>query len=137
MTVLEEKLDNRNIRPTAMRLLVLNYFMQHDKAIPLRELEDQLDTADKSTLYRTLKTFEGNGLVHSIDDGSGTTKYALCMEGCTCSAKDQNYHFHCTSCGETFCLTSRNLPVIDLPKNFKLQQANLVLKGICSHCNES
>lgn len=134
MATLEKKLQDKNVRPTSMRLLVLRYFMQHDKAIMLRELEDAFETADKSTLFRTLKTFEENKLVHSIDDGTGMTKYALCVEGCTCAPKDQHYHFHCTQCKETFCLTSQNVPTIELPKNFKIHEANLVLKGICAHC---
>ncbi|MDH7445555.1 Fur family transcriptional regulator [Aquimarina sp. 2201CG14-23] len=132
---LQQKLEKNNVKPTAMRLLVLQCFMKQSNALTLPELEKSLETADKSTLFRTLKTFNENGLVHSIDDGTGITKYALCLEGCTCSPKDQHYHFHCIHCKETFCLTSRNIPSIDLPNKFIMKEANLVLKGICANCN--
>lgn len=132
---LEKKLENNNVRPTAMRLLVLQYFTKQDKATTLGELENALETADKSTLFRTLKTFKENHLVHSIDDGTGMTKYALCSEGCMCAPQDQHCHFHCLICKETFCLTSKNIPSVELPENFMVEQANVVLKGSCAGCN--
>jgi len=132
---LEKKLENNNVRPTAMRLLVLQYFTRQDKATTLGELENALETADKSTLFRTLKTFKENHLVHSIDDGTGITKYALCLEGCLCAPQDQHCHFHCLICKETFCLTSKNIPSVELPGKFVVEQANLVLKGTCAGCN--
>ncbi len=135
MQHLEKKLEDRSIRPTAMRIMILHYFMKQQKAVALPELENAFETADKSTLFRTLKTFEDKKLIHGVDDGTGAKKYALCMEGCTCAPEDQHYHFHCKICSETFCLTSQNIPAIELPRNFRVDEANLVLKGICAHCN--
>ena len=132
---LEKKLTKSDIKPTAMRLLVLQYLTEQTNTVALKDLETAFYNADTSTLYRTLKTFEEKKLTHSIDDGTGKVKYALCLETCECSLEDQHFHFHCNKCEETFCLTSQNVPAIDLPVNFKLMQANLVLKGICANCN--
>ena len=132
--ILETKLIQSSVQPTAMRLLVLQHFMEKETAISLKSLEEHFTIADKSTLFRTLKTFEKNKIIHSIDDGTGRIKYALCLEGCECAPKDQHYHFHCNICEATYCLTSQNIPVIELPVNFKMQQANLVIKGICPSC---
>ncbi len=133
---IEGKLKDRSIQPTAMRILVLQYLMEQSSATSLKAIEAAFEKADKSTLFRTLKTFEKNKLVHSIEDGSGHLKYALCLDHCACAPQDLHYHFHCTSCKETFCLTTHNIPNIELPKNFKMQQANMVIKGICANCNE-
>jgi hypothetical protein len=38
-------------------------------------------------------------------------------------------HFYCTDCKHTFCLTETEIPNIEVPQNFKLEGANLVLKG--------
>lgn len=133
---IENKLNNRDIKPTAMRILVLQYLMEQDSAVSLYSIESAFEKADKSTIYRTLKTFEKNKLVHTIDDGTKQLKYALCLESCECGAIDQHYHFHCTKCQNTFCLTNQNIPQIELPKNFKMQQANMVIKGLCEACNE-
>ena len=132
---LDHKLAQRDIKPTAMRILVLQLLMQHDNAVSLTAIEEALEKADKSTIFRTLKTFEKNKLVHSIDDGTKQLKYALCLESCECETIDQHYHFHCTNCQNTFCLTNQNIPQIELPKNFKMQQANMVIKGLCENCN--
>jgi Fur family ferric uptake transcriptional regulator len=133
--VLENRLQQRQIKPTSMRILVLQYLMQQDKAVSLQSIENAFELADKSTLYRTLKTFEKNKLVHSIDDGTKQLKYALCLESCECETNDLHYHFHCNKCNNTFCLTNQNIPQIELPKNFKMEQANMVIKGLCEKCN--
>ncbi len=101
---LENKLEDRNIKPTAMRLLVLRKLVESGAAISLSDLDAKFEQADKATLYRTLKTFEDKKLIHSIEDGTGSVKYALCEEGCECKPQDQHIHFHCVKCGETYCL---------------------------------
>lgn len=135
MNNIESQLKDKSLTPTAMRLLVLKYFTEQTKATSLKDLENGLSYANKSTLFRTLKTFEKHKIVHSIDDGSGITKYALCLEQCNCEIHDLHYHFHCTDCENTFCLTPLNIPTIELPANFKMNQANMVIKGICANCN--
>lgn len=133
---IENRLNDRDIKPTAMRILVLQYLMEQENAISLQDIEGAFEMADKSTLFRTLKTFEKNKLVHTIDDGTKQVKYALCLESCECETGDLHYHFHCTSCENTFCLTSHNIPKIELPRNFKMHQANMVIKGFCENCNK-
>ena len=134
---LENRLDRSDIKPTAMRLLVLQLLMESTKAYSLKELESSFYNADRSTLFRTLKTFEEHKIIHSIDDGSGMIKYALCFEGCNCNPQDQHYHFHCNTCSSTFCLPSLSIPMIDLPTNFTMEESNMVVKGKCANCNIS
>ena len=78
---LENKLEDRKIKPTTMRLLVLRKLVESGAAISLSDLDAKFEQADKATLYRTLKTFEDKKLIHSIEDGTGSVKYALCEEG--------------------------------------------------------
>ncbi len=132
----DNKLAMRNIKPTAMRELVLKVLSEQDKAISLADLEQKFDNADKTTLYRTLKTFEENKLIHSINDGTGAVKYALCKETCQCHPEDLHVHFLCTKCQQTYCLTDISIPTIALPTNFKLETINMVVKGICSNCDK-
>lgn len=131
----ETTLSKKNIRPTAMRLLVLETLSYLKAAISLSELEKSFEKSDRITLYRTLKTFQEKGLVHSIDDGTGAPKYALCEEGCECDMeKDLHVHFHCRICNETFCMPKYKIPEIELPVKFKAEEANLVVKGVCANC---
>lgn len=133
---LEKELEKHRIKPTSMRLLVLKELVESTSALSLSDVEKKFDRADKTTLYRTLKTFEENKLIHSIDDGSGAIKYALCEEGCECNPKDQHIHFHCLKCEETYCFVQSKIPVTNVPAGFKINSANMVYKGICPNCNE-
>jgi len=134
MKEIENKLENRNIKPTAMRELVLKVLSEQVTAISLADLEQTFEKADKVTLYRTLKTFEENKLIHSIDDGTGSVKYALCKETCQCHPEDLHVHFLCTSCHHTYCLNDIPIPSVNLPVHFNLESISMVVKGICSNC---
>lgn len=135
MQDLEKKLKLREIHPTAMRILVLKELQNSEVALSLGELETHFEQADKTTIYRTLKTFQKHKLVHSIEDGTGSVKYALCDEDCECMPEQSHAHFHCTKCSATFCMKEFHLPKISLPKNFKPQETSLVIKGLCEKCS--
>jgi Fur family ferric uptake transcriptional regulator len=131
----EQKLASKKINATAMRILVLELLLQQYSAISLSDIEKALETADRITIYRTLKTFEQNGLIHSIEDGTGTPKYALCVEECsTHEHHDMHVHFYCNNCKETFCLPNHKIPDISLPARFSPAEMNLIVKGICEKC---
>ncbi len=132
----DKKFQSRNIKPTAMRELVLKVLTEQKTAISLPELEEKFERAEKSTLYRTLKTFEDKKLIHSIDDGSGAIRYAVCQDTCECNPNDLHVHFYCNSCKQTFCLNEIAVPEINLPVGFSLESVNMVVKGICTNCNK-
>ncbi len=130
----DDILNSRHIKPTAMRELVLKVLSEQNTAFSLADLEKKFEKADRATLYRTLKTFEENKLIHSIDDGTGSVKYALCKETCQCKPEDLHVHFLCTKCQHTYCLNDIAIPTISLPVNFKLETINMVVKGISINC---
>ena len=136
MIGLEQIFENNNVKPTAMRLLVLQFLLDKKVAASLTNIEEYFDNSDRTTIYRTLKTFVENGIAHQIDDGTGIAKYALCEENCKCEMDtDLHLHFHCTKCIETICLTEHKIPHINLPEGFKTENVNLVVKGICDKCS--
>lgn len=131
-----ERLNRRGIRSTAIRILVLKSMLKVDRAVSLLDLENLLDTVDKSTLFRTINLFASHRLVHSIDDGSGSLKYAVCSDDCLCEVDDLHAHFYCEACQKTFCLINTPIPTVTLPDGFTLKSANYVLKGLCPACAE-
>ncbi|MGX1929327.1 Fur family transcriptional regulator [Flagellimonas sp. 2504JD4-2] len=134
---LENLLEDRGVRPTAMRLLVLKFLAHSKTAKTLNSIQDALEKADRTTLYRTIKLFEKKGIVHQIDNGTGAANYALCDEDCDCTPnKGLHMHFHCTGCGETMCMPQRVLPKLDLPEDYTLENYNLVVKGKCHICSK-
>ncbi|MFY0630015.1 MAG: transcriptional repressor [Flavobacteriaceae bacterium] len=136
MTNLEQILETNNVKPTAMRLLVLRFLLNKKVAVSLTNIEEYFDNSDRTTLYRTLKTFVESGIAHQIDDGTGITKYALCEENCNCEMDtDLHLHFHCNNCSETVCLTEHKIPQIKVPDGFVAENVNLVVKGVCDKCS--
>ena len=133
--VAEQRLTDKHINPTAMRLLVLEVLLNQTSAMSLSDIEKSLEPADRITIYRTLKTFEEKGMIHSIDDGTGSPKYALCIEDCDANHHhDLHVHFYCTNCKETFCLPDSKIPELSLPVGFSAVEMNLVVKGVCINC---
>ena len=129
-----ELLQQKNIKPTAMRQLVLDILRNNSQAVSLLEIEQQLDHVDRSTIFRTLKTFQKNCIIHKIDDGTGATKFALCSKGCSCNLGDLHAHFYCNKCGQTSCLKDQLIKRPALPDGFIFESANYVIKGICPNC---
>ncbi|SNZ01424.1 Fur family transcriptional regulator [Flagellimonas pacifica] len=136
MKEIEQRLTENGVRPTAMRILIYKYLAEKEAATSLTDIEVAFGKADRTTLYRTLRTFEEKKIVHQIDDGTGIQKYALCETGCDCNLEqDLHLHFHCNNCDETVCLTEHKIPHINLPDGYIAEDANLVLKGICEKCS--
>ena len=129
-----EKLSLRDIKPTAMRVLILRTMMREQRAVSLLDLTDLLVTVDKSTVSRTLALFLSHHLIHSIDDGSGALKYAVCSNECSCDVDDLHTHFYCEACHRTFCLKQVHVPRVTLPEGFTARSVNFVVKGLCSDC---
>lgn len=136
MDSVEKILVDKHVRPTAMRMLIYKFMAEKKMAVTLTDIENAFEKSDRTTLYRTIKTFSENSIVHQIEDGNGVAKFALCEDGCNCDVEsDLHLHFHCNSCNQTQCLTERKIPNIKLPPGYKATDVNLVIKGICNNCN--
>ena len=136
MNKAEKIFKNKGIRPTEMRLAIYKYLRRKFYAVTLKEIErafikksDDNKTADRTTIYRTLKLFQDKGIAHQIDDGTAIAKYAVSNE----EGLDLHLHFHCTYCGNTFCLSNK-VSRDSLPDKYGINDVNLVLKGICTKC---
>ena len=132
-----ELLKLYRLRNTAMRRQVLELFLKAGhKALSSSNLESALEKTDRITLYRTLKTFERNGIIHQAIDGSGVTKYALCHGQCSeHDHMDDHPHFHCKDCGKTICMEGKIKNNVKVPKGFIVQQKHFILEGTCSDCS--
>lgn len=132
----EHILKENKLKRTSVRLGVLKVFLDHEEALSHQDIENRFDQIDRITLYRTLRTFEEKGIIHKALDGSEKQKYALCPEECTeHDHQDEHAHFYCFDCGKTICLSEVSLPEIQAPVGYQLQQAYIVLQGICEECS--
>ncbi len=69
-----EILERKKVRPTANRILVLEALLDTAHPVSLMELDDIIQTMDKSSVFRVLNVFLEADVVHGIEDGSGSLK---------------------------------------------------------------
>ncbi len=132
----DELLLNARIRPTAVRILVLRALDSASAPLSGQELEIDLGSVDRSSISRTLSVFAESGVVHTVDDGSGSVKYELCRShDASGGDADRHPHFHCLGCGITICLDNIGVPEVDIPQGYEPVSVNYVVKGFCPVCS--
>ena len=135
----DQILKDFRLRNTSSRADILHLFLKHPYALSYSDIEKEVSTTyDRVTVYRTLRTFLGKGLVHKVLDDTGGLKYALCKEHCsTAEHHHEHVHFKCTQCGQTNCLEDVEIPEVLLPQGYMASELNLLIQGICSNCQKS
>ena len=87
---------------------------------------------DKVTIYRTLESLLGIGLVHKVFTDKRAQHFELAHN---CTESQCHPHFTCTNCGDTTCLTEISLPMAKSPhKGFVIQRQQVRLEGLCPAC---
>jgi len=130
-----EILSKHGIKPTANRLLILEAMKKMGHTFSLNDMEEELLTMDKSTIFRTLVLFLEQHLIHSVEDGSGSLKYCVCHNDGDCLPEEFHCHFYCEECCQTFCLEDVRTPLVNVPDGYFVREINYILKGVCSGCN--
>lgn len=131
---LEELLEHHGVKPTANRLLVARALQESRRPLSLMELEEKLETVDKSAVFRTLVTFRDAHLVHMLD--GDPVRYELCHSHHEDLDDDLHVHFYCLKCHKTYCLDDTPIPPVKAPEGYAVQEANYLLKGLCPECAE-
>ncbi|MDE7072537.1 MAG: transcriptional repressor [Bacteroidales bacterium] len=125
---IEARLEQKGVKPTAIRKLVFKALLSATEPLSLAQLELALETVDKSTIFRTVTLFLEHHLVHAFEDGSGSLKYEICQNPYGCSVEDMHIHFYCRNCQKTYCLPSAHIPAITLPEGFVAESVNYTIK---------
>ena len=128
-------LKNHKLRITNSRIDVLGSFLEQNRALSLGALESEFPSYDRVTLYRTLNSFLESGILHKIPNDQGTATYGLCHE--TCEPTDHHHdhiHFKCNNCNKLECLDELQVPSIQVPEGYTINQINMIVDGICNEC---
>ena len=137
MSSAKEILKKNGLKFTENRRLILNQFISKEYALSHNDIDCMIARKlDKVTIYRTLKSFEENGIIHEVVDGSSQIKYALCNSD-SCSSDDHHdshIHFKCNDCDKTYCLDNVIIPSIKLPSEFQLESQSVFIQGKCEKC---
>ncbi|MGI6227812.1 MAG: Fur family transcriptional regulator, partial [Peptococcales bacterium] len=128
---LKKKLKQKNINLSYQRLKVLEYLTEN-RCHPtvdqiFTDLQKDISTLSKTTVYNTLRVLTEAGLVRVITIEDNESRYDIVTEN--------HGHFKCESCGTIydFSIDINSLPLNDLI-NFKISDKNVYFKGICPRC---
>jgi Fe2+ or Zn2+ uptake regulation protein len=126
-------LEERNIRPSIVRLAVFDYLIEH-KTHPTADeifynLSKTIPTLSKTTIYNVLNLFVCSGIAKAltIDDkqirfDGNITPHA---------------HFRCRKCGKIFDFPMpfiRETNIVN--KNFEIETTQIYYIGLCDNCKK-
>ena len=133
---LTQTLLRHGLRQTPVRRAVLAAVSGKGYALTGAEIEVEIGTdLDRITLYRTLKNFEQQGLIHRVIDDTDVLRYAACSIECSAGAHfDNHVHFKCGACNHTYCLSQVAIPPVQLPQGFQTERRDFLLSGTCGFC---
>ena len=126
----------KGIRPTSFRIEVLDIIERTDAALSNAQIEAQLESYDRITLYRTLKTFTEDGVIHEIALTGSDKRIALCASDCKSEGGrhvHQHAHFKCKLCEEVVCVELARFPSI-MAEAYAVEDVEINLQGTCPKC---
>ena len=129
-----EMLKAAKLYCTSGRIDILTVLMKAGKPL----CQDQIaqisgrERFDKVTIYRTLESLLGVGLVHKAYMDKRAWHFELANN---CTESQCHPHFTCTSCGATHCLKGMSLPMAKSPhRGFIIHRQKVRLEGLCPAC---
>ncbi len=119
---------------TEARVAILTVLLETGRPLRQEDIGGQLEdrVMNKVTVYRTLDSLVGAGLVHRAFLHNRAWHFELADH---CSAKQCHPHFTCTSCGVTRCMTDILLPMAKIPQEgYVISRQQVRLEGLCPAC---
>ncbi len=134
MTAPAETLIQPLGRATPARVQVLEALLASPRALTHAEIEARLNAADcpdRVTLYRVLDWLVSQGLAHKIAGDDRAWRFNAVDR-----ANHGHAHFHCTRCGQVYCLNELQPAfAFNLPPGYQYQKAELSIQGLCPKCS--
>ena len=130
---LTKLLNERNIRPSQQRLMILAYLRAHHTHPSVdmiySALQKSVPTLSRATVYNTLNLFLEAGLVRALALVEKEKRYY----GLT----HVHGHFRCNACGTifNFSVHEDNLTADEL-SGFEIDEKSVYFKGLCPKCRK-
>ncbi len=131
MDELVNALLTRRIRPSFHRIKILEYLIHHrihpTAAQIFRQLQREIPTMSKATVYNTLNVFLSTGLVRSLTIDDTETRYDI--------TTTNHGHFKCSACGAIHDFdVNTNGCNIDGLEGFAVERKDIYFRGLCPKC---
>lgn len=132
-----DEMMHHGIKPTANRILIAAAMRDALRPLSMTEIEQLLESVDKSVISRTMALFRECRFVHVLPDGGDGFRYELCHAGGHGEGHrddDTHVHFYCTRCRRTLCLEHIPIPSVPLPEGYAEESSYYMVTGICPDC---
>jgi Fur family ferric uptake transcriptional regulator len=125
----------KSTRNTTAKSAIQLLLQQSSVALSHKDIQNEVGKlCNRVTIYRILDRLVEEGEIHKIINTDGVIKYAPCNQ-CE-SHPNHNHdhvHFSCVKCDTVTCLDNVQ-PSYNLPPDYKVQEVNFTLSGICPNC---
>lgn len=108
-------------------------FLQSNPEITTKKLIASLPSQDQATIYRSIKLFEGLGIINRLQLG-WKSKLELSNQ-----FHDHHHHMTCTSCGKVIAweedpTIELRIQTVAMKLGFVPQDHQLEIRGLCQTC---
>ncbi|MCE5393555.1 MAG: transcriptional repressor [Acidithiobacillus sp.] len=122
------------LRPTRARTQILQALLEMAHPVSHLEIQERIlaqwgESMDRVTLYRGLDWLVQQGLAHRITADDRVWRFSAVSP-----ERPAHPHFHCLRCGQVICLADSQIPQLEVPQNYLVQEVELVINGLCPHC---
>lgn len=130
-----DRLQRAGCRITEQRRIVVQTALSYGRYFTATEIEREvLDTnpgLGRATIFRTLESLAGAGLLARV--GSGLTRGYI-----VCAAEDHHHHLVCSSCHLVVkvpgCLVEERMAQVSAATAFRVDGHHLEYYGLCAKC---
>ncbi|MCI9284587.1 MAG: transcriptional repressor [Muribaculaceae bacterium] len=128
-----DTLAAHGIKPSAQRIVILRYLMEHRIHPTVDEIHTSLQaehpTLSRTTVYNTLKLLAASGAIRCLEMGVA--------EGARWDyAEAEHAHFVCTRCGSVTDMPLAGASFPTVPGGYEVESVALSFKGVCPQCRE-
>ena len=136
MQVFLEYLQNRKLKVTPHRQLILETFLEHEGHRSVEDIHRVVRSSDPrvgyTTVYRTMKILVDSGLAREIDLADGITRYEHLYN------HQHHDHMICMQCGQSIEFYNGDIEAVQdaasAQLGFKVLDHRLQIYGVCKDC---
>ncbi len=130
----KDLLNNRSLKATSTRVNLLTNIQQYESAMPYSAIQSSMKAIDRVTLYRTLETLTGQGIIHKAYQENNEVYYAICGKQCSKEQhKHDHVHFKCENCLAVTCEHLNKAVKLSLPDH-EIYKISININGVCKSC---
>ncbi len=122
-------LKEKGIRPSLIRIMVLEYLLNHKTHPTVEEVYESVlqkaPTLSKTSVYNTLHLLAENGIILEITIDPSKVRYD--------ADTSLHGHFKCDSCLNVWDFATGQIQT-SLPKEFDIKTKEIYFTGLCEKC---